>query len=228
MTPAISLHGAVALAGRFPVLTGVDLTVERGETVLLRGANGAGKTSLLRLLAGLLPLADGTGEVLGNDLRRQRSEIKRKVGFVGHETGLYDDLSVAENLRFWVRAAGGSQENVPSAAERFGLNERLMSSPVHRLSMGQRRRVALTILLAQSAPLWLLDEPHAGLDADGRRNLDAVMSDHVGEGGTILFASHETDPIRSVASRVIEIAGGRVHEAAQIISVALEEALGVG
>src|SRR5688572_30374975 len=112
MAPAVSFRATVVLAGRFPALSGVDLDVRAGESVLVEGPNGAGKTTLLRTCAGLLPIAGGTASVLGADLARDRRSIRRQVGYLGHAAGLYDDLSVAENVRFWVRAAGGDPATV--------------------------------------------------------------------------------------------------------------------
>ncbi len=107
MDPVIRFRSAVALVGRFPVLAGVDLDVAQGEIVLLQGANGAGKTSLLRACAGLLRVASGEATVLGADLVADPRAVRRRVGLLGHATALYDDLSAAENVRFAVRAAGG-------------------------------------------------------------------------------------------------------------------------
>src|SRR4051794_23372826 len=101
IAPVIKLTDAVAVLGRFPALAGVDLRVEAGEIVLLRGPNGAGKTTLLRLCAGLLPLTRGEGRVVDCDLRTQRDAVRRRVGLLGHSNGLYTDLTVAENVRFW-------------------------------------------------------------------------------------------------------------------------------
>src|ERR1700687_2724254 len=106
MAPAVQLRSALALLGPFPVLAGVDLDVAQGEVVLLQGANGAGKTSLLRACAGLLPLTDGDAVVLGHDLRIDRRAVRRHVGLLGHASFLYDDLTVADNVTFAVRASG--------------------------------------------------------------------------------------------------------------------------
>ncbi len=108
MDTVVHLRGAVSLLGRFPALAGVDLDVAAGEIVLLHGPNGAGKTTLLRLCAGLLPVARGEAAVLGHDLRDLGSArlLRRRVGLLAHETGLYDDLTVVDNVRFWGRAAG--------------------------------------------------------------------------------------------------------------------------
>src|ERR1700710_88196 len=108
MEPVVELVEAVAVLGRFPALAGATLTVERGEIVLLRGPNGAGKTTLLRLCAGLLPLERGEGRILGGDLTRDRHAIRTRVGLLGHSNGLYQDLTVAENVRFWGATVGAT------------------------------------------------------------------------------------------------------------------------
>src|SRR5437879_26288 len=108
MPPAVRFRAAVSLLGRFPALAGVDLDVAAGEVVLIQGPNGAGKTTLLRACAGLVPVVDGEAEVLGYDLRRDRRSVRRHVALLGHASGLYDDLTVADNLRFVARAGSRS------------------------------------------------------------------------------------------------------------------------
>src|SRR3954468_10832106 len=168
MASAIRLRSAVALLGRFPALAGVDLDVAEGEILLLQGPNGAGKTSLLRTCAGLLPVVAGEANVLGFDLRRDRRSVRRSIGLLGHATFLSDDLTVADNVRFAVRAAGAPVDRVGPALAQLGLDGRLRDTDVGRLSAGQRRRVAVAALVARAPQLWLLDEPHAGLDAEHR------------------------------------------------------------
>jgi heme ABC exporter ATP-binding subunit CcmA len=208
MGPAVRLRSAVALVGRFPVLAGVDLDVARGEVVLLRGANGAGKTSLLRACAGLLPIVSGTAEVLGCDLVADRRAARRRTGLYGHATSLYDDLSVVDNVRFAVRAAKAPVAAVDPALATLGLTGRLRGAPVSSLSAGQRRRTALAVLLARSPQLWLLDEPHAGLDADHRDLLDALVRRAAADGATVLLASHEHERAVAIADRTVAVAGG--------------------
>lgn len=214
MEPVVRLRAAVALAGRFPVLAGADLTVEAGEIVLLRGPNGAGKTSLLRACAGLLAVVSGTATVLGHDLTdtAHRRALRRRVGLLGHANALYDDLTVADNVRFWARAAGADHADADAAMTRLGLDGRLADVPAARLSAGQRRRASLAGLVARRPELWLLDEPHAGLDQNGRDVVDALLGAAVAAGATVLLASHELDRAVSVATRVVEIAGGATHE----------------
>ncbi|MGI8493086.1 MAG: heme ABC exporter ATP-binding protein CcmA [Acidimicrobiales bacterium] len=210
MELVIRFRAAVALVDRFPVLAGVDLDVARGETVLLTGANGAGKTSLLRAVAGLLRVNSGTAEVLGVDLVANPRGARRRVGLVGHSSGLYDDLSVEDNVVFALRAAGCAASEAGPALERVGLVGRLRSSRVSALSAGQRRRAALAILVARRPELWLLDEPHAGLDAANRDLLDVLVHEQVRSGGTVVLASHETDRAPGLADRILVVAGGTV------------------
>ena len=199
------------MLGRFPALAGADLEVDEGEIVLLSGANGAGKTTLLRLCAGLLPLRSGGAEVLGADLAVDRRAIRRSLALVGHETFCYDDLTVHENIRFATRAVGRSAADADAALERLALGR--MARVAHgRLSQGQRRRVALAIALARDPRLLLLDEPHAGLDEQGRSVVDDVVRAAPSEGRTVLLASHELDLVRQIATREVRIAAGRVHE----------------
>ena len=174
---AVRLRSAVALAGRYPLLAGVDLDVRTGEILALKGANGAGKTSLLRVMAGLLPLAAGEATVLGLDPTSDARALRRQVGLLGHRNGLYDDLSAEENVRFAARAARPPKRAAREALERLGIRDRLADLPAGKLSAGQRRRVALAALLARRPRLWLLDEPHAGLDAEHRELLDGLLKE---------------------------------------------------
>lgn len=210
--PAVALDGAVAVLGGFPVLAGVTLRVDVGEIVLLSGPNGAGKTSLLRLCAGLLRLERGSGAVLGHDLASEREVIRRRVGLLGHRNGLYGDLTVADNVTFWGATVGATATEIDAAMARLGVGGRLRDVPVSKLSAGQRRRTALACLVARRAELWLLDEPHAGLDAAGRDELDSVLREAVLAGATVLVASHELERAGALADRVVPVAGGQIRD----------------
>ncbi|MFM8303009.1 MAG: heme ABC exporter ATP-binding protein CcmA [Actinomycetota bacterium] len=210
MSLVVRLRSAVCLLGRFPALAGVDLDLASGEAVLLSGGNGAGKTTLLRLVAGLLPLHQGEGEVLGCDLRRDRRSHRRRIGFVGHDTGGYDDLTVRENIRFATKAVGAGVESADEALSALEL-DRLADVHYGKLSTGQRRRTGLAIALARRPDLLLLDEPHAGLDAPGRAYLDRVLAGSAGEGRSVLIASHELDLVRPFVSREVVLTNGQAH-----------------
>jgi heme ABC exporter ATP-binding subunit CcmA len=206
----VRLRSAVCLLGRFPALAGVDFDAASGEVVLLSGANGAGKTTLLRLLAGLVPLYSGEASVLGHDLAHDRRSARRELALVGHETFCYDDLTASENLRFAARAAGRATADADADAvlERLGLTG--VRDVVHRrLSAGQRRRLALAVALSRDPRLLLLDEPHAGLDAEGREVLDAVVRAAPAEHRTVLIASHELEHSRALAHREVVLTAGQ-------------------
>jgi heme ABC exporter ATP-binding subunit CcmA len=212
MPPAVQLRTAVALAGRFPALAGVDLTVECGEVVVVLGANGAGKTSLLRTCAGLMAVTSGEATVLGWDLRAERTEVRRYVGLLGHAAPLYDELTATENVRFAARAVGRRGQEAGPALERMGIVGRLARTSVERLSAGQRRRVALAALIARAPALWLLDEPHAGLDSASRQVLGELVIDVANNGGAVLLTSHEPETAVALADRVVTMSGGRISE----------------
>jgi heme ABC exporter ATP-binding subunit CcmA len=208
----VELKGVVALLGVFPALSGVNLSVARGEVIALRGPNGAGKTTVLKVVAGLVPAQRGTVTVLGSDVRTDRRSVRKYLGYLGHSTGLYVDLSVQQNVQFAAKAGGGGAAGtqVEAALERLGLDGRLRTLQVAHLSAGQRRRVALASLMARAVPLWLLDEPHAALDPEGRDLLDGVIEEVSAAGTTVMMASHDLDRADRIASRIVTLQGGRV------------------
>ena len=214
MGPVIDLRDVVVVLGRFPALAGATLEVGRGEIVLIQGPNGAGKTTILRLCAGLTPVSRGSARVLGVDLAGDRRAIRSRVGLLGHANGLYDDLSVAENVRFWGRTVGATDAEVQSAIVQLGLGGPLSETKVARLSAGQRRRVALAALVARRPELWLLDEPHAGLDADGRDLIDDLLRGAAAAGATVVVASHELERAGGLAHRTVLVERGQVFDAA--------------
>jgi heme ABC exporter ATP-binding subunit CcmA len=211
---AVEFRGVVALLGVFPALSGLDLTVNRGEVVALRGPNGAGKTTVLKVAAGLVAVQRGNVTVFGSDVTVDRRSVRRFLGYLSHATGLYSDLSVRDNVTFAARAAGihkaEMSNRVSGALERVGLEGRLAGLGVSHLSAGQRRRVALASLLARDVPLWLLDEPHAALDPDGRDLLDGLISEVSAAGTTVLLASHDLDRADRIANRIVSVQGGRI------------------
>lgn len=208
MEPVVHFRSAIALLGRFPALAGVDLNVARGQIVLLRGPNGAGKTTLLRACAGLVPVVSGEARVLGCDLREDPRAVRPRVGLLGHSRDLYDDLTVEENVRFWGKAVRADPDDIEAALSLLGLDGRLRHTRVGRLSAGQQRRTSLACLLSRRPELWLLDEPHAGLDGDTRDKVDALVRRATSQGATVLFASHELDRAETLADLTVDMAAG--------------------
>jgi heme ABC exporter ATP-binding subunit CcmA len=205
---AVALAGVVALVGGFPVLSGVDLRADAGEVVWLRGPNGAGKTSTLRLCAGLIGVTRGTAVVAGCDLVRDRKLVRRRIGLLGHGAAMYEDLTVEENVRFTVAASGADPTSVPAALDVCGLSGRLLGQRMSTLSAGQRRRTALAALVARRPSVWLLDEPHAGLDPEGRDLIDALCAQSAAQGACVVIASHDVDRAATIAHRTVTITGG--------------------
>lgn len=209
-SPVIQLRDAVVAPGGFPALAGATLDVRSGELVALRGANGAGKTTLLRLCAGLAPLTRGTALVLGVDLGRDRTTVRRSVGFVGHRNGLYGELTARENIAFVAALVGASHGEVDAVLEEFGLGGRLADTRALALSAGQRRRTALASLAVRRARLWLLDEPHAALDSDSRQHLDRVFQWATAAGVTVVYTTHQRHDELQSTPRTITLDAGRV------------------
>lgn len=211
--PVIELRSVVALIDRFPALAGVDLDVHAGEVVQLRGSNGAGKTTLLRACAGLIALRGTKAHVAGCDLLADRRSVRRLVGYLPHGSWGYADLTAGDQLRFVARAYGATSNDIAEACERVGFEGRLVHVRIERLSTGQHRRLALACLAIERPSLWLLDEPHAGLDANGRDLLDQLLTDAATAGATVVFASHEHERAASVAASQVTLVGGTVDPA---------------
>lgn len=171
----------------------LNLRLEPGRVVWLRGRNGRGKTSLLRLLAGLATPAEGTVQIDGTPLRQAGPHWRERLHYIGHPNALKEDLSVVESLRFGAALQGRSVADAELAAalERLGIG-RLASQPVRRLSQGQRRRAALARLaLPQPPSVWLLDEPFDALDDEGIQRLNGLLAEQAERGGSALLTSHQ-------------------------------------
>ena len=215
--PSVALRDAVVVLGSFPALSGCSLTVRPGEVVVLRGPNGSGKTTVLKVCAGLVPLTAGRVVILGRDLDkhtgRNRRAVRAEVGFLSHAGFLYDDLTVADNVRFAIRSSGGDPSSAMAALARVGIDDRVAALPVHACSAGQRRRASLASVVARAPKLWLLDEPHTGLDAESRDLLDDLIRSAAADGATVILASHDDDRAAALATRTLHLAGGHVvHE----------------
>jgi len=196
----------------YPALAGVTLRVERNEIVLLQGPNGAGKSTLLRACAGLMPVIRGSANVLGFDLTVDRESVRERVGLLGHQNGLFGELTIAENVSFWSTVVGASTAERNSAMERMAIDGKLAERRVSELSAGQKRRCALACLVVRRAELWLLDEPHAGLDAKGRDEIDRIVKEAVASGATVVVASHEIERAQQLATRTVSLIAGQVRD----------------
>ena len=190
------------------IVRGLSFAIAAGETLTLVGANGAGKTTVLRALAGLLPLAHGRLSLEGGDSER---EIAESCHYVGHANAVKPGLTVAENLAFWAAYLGGSRTGaeaeraIGSALDRLALAP-LAELPAQVLSAGQKRRLALARLLAAPRPVWLLDEPTNSLDADSAAALARLVDDHAATGGLAVIATHL--PLGLKSARELRLGSG--------------------
>jgi len=190
MSIALILDNLVCRRGHRAVFAGVNLSVEGGILVSLEGPNGAGKTSLLRLIAGFLHPAAGRIIVNRDDTVIEDAEERGGlIGWLGHLDALKPQMKVREQLQFWCRLYG-ARRDIDEALQRFGL-KRQADIPGQYLSAGQRRRLALARLSLAERPLWLLDEPLAALDTDGKALVAHAIQDHCAAGGLVIAATHE-------------------------------------
>jgi heme exporter protein A len=173
------------------IFAGLSFTLEAGGALLLLGANGAGKSSLLRLLAGLIPAAEGQLLWDGRDALADRVGHAGRLRYLSHQDALKPSLSAQENLRFYARLWGG---DVAAALAAVGLAD-LADLPARVLSSGQKRRLALARLALAPVPLWLLDEPTVGLDAASVARLGGLLAAHRARGGAVLAATHLPLPL---------------------------------
>ncbi len=209
-TRVIDFVDAVAVYNDYPALAGVTFSVDRQEIVLLQGPNGAGKTTLLRACAGLIPVVRGSAHVLGVDIAIDRESIRERVGLLGHQNGLFAELTIAENVDFWSTVVGATRAERDAAMQRMSIDGKLANRRVSELSAGQKRRCALACLVVRRAEIWLLDEPHAGLDAKGRDEIDLILKEAASAGATIVVASHEVERAQQLASRTVSLVAGHV------------------
>jgi len=179
-------RGIRCVRGGREVFSALDFEASSGATLAVTGPNGSGKTSLLRLVAGLLTLAGGTIDLEGGGAELSLPE---QAHYLGHRDALKPALSVQENLEFWRDFLGGETFDPAQSLAAVGLDH-AARLPAAYLSAGQRRRLSIARLLAVRRPVWLLDEPTNALDAAGQGLFAGLMNDHLARGGLIVAATH--------------------------------------
>jgi heme exporter protein A len=191
--------------GELHVLRGLSLRLDAGACLQVTGANGVGKSSLLRALCSLLPLEQGLVSWRGHDVRHDRHAYHRELAYLGHGTGLKADLSATENLQFsaGLRRALGAQQ-IAAALERVGMGEQ-HARLARQMSAGQQRRVALARVLLCDCALWILDEPTANLDGRGQGLFAELLQEHLRAGGLALIATHQPLNLQAPHLNVLEL-----------------------
>ena len=197
--------------GGVPVLAGVDLEVAAGEVVVLLGSNGAGKTTLLRVLATLLRPSGGTLRLFGEDASRRPPAARRRLGYVGHDSACYPDLTGRENLEFHaeLHAVPDAVGRVADLLRWAGLED-AARRPVRTYSRGMTQRLALARVLLHAPELLLLDEPYSGLDPAAATRLDGLLRELPRAGHAIVLSTHDVERVTPLASRVAILHRGRV------------------
>jgi heme exporter protein A len=210
-TAAVRAEGLRRSFGGVPVLAGVDLALDAGEALVLLGPNGAGKTTLLRVLALLLRPGGGRLAIFGEDALAAPPALRRRIGYVGHESLCYPDLTAGENLAFYARLF-----DVPEAPARIaeliawaGL-EAAARRPVRVYSRGMGQRLALARALLHRPDLLLLDEPFAGLDPDGVAALQERLAALRAAGHAIVLTTHDLERAAPIATRLAILHRGRI------------------
>jgi heme exporter protein A len=193
--------------GERELFSGLDVEVAAGESLWVQGPNGSGKTSLLRLLCGLSAPAAGAVHWCGRDIRRLREDFHRELLYIGHASGLKDDLTATENLLYDAHLGGRESDDDAArcALGHVGL-ARVSQLRVASLSQGQRKRVALARLyLRPVPPLLILDEPFDALDRNAADQLSATLSAHLAQGGIVVYTTHQSEALPPERRRVLDL-----------------------
>jgi len=207
MVAAVELSGVTKDFGHMKALRGVTLSFGRGDKTSLLGPNGAGKSTLLRIVAAQMVPSSGSVKVLGYDAQRQREDVKRRIGVVGHRSFLYDELTVLENLRFYGSFHGSTQEDYDRVIALTGL-DRWRDVKAGVLSYGLRKRGDISRALLGDPELLLLDEFFSGLDVETSSSLAQHLK-RLDE-KTIIVSSHSPEHVQSFCTRTVYLRGGMV------------------
>jgi heme ABC exporter ATP-binding subunit CcmA len=209
-SPLLEARALQRSFGRVRVLHDIGLSLGPGEALAVVGPNGAGKTTLLRLLAGLMRPTAGEVRVLGRPLGRETHEARRAIGFLSHQSLLYDDLTLEENLTFAARLYLLQQPRAVArrARQAAGLTDRAQELP-RRLSRGLQQRAALARSMLHDPPLLLLDEPFTGLDPAAAAGLKSALRERLSRGAALVLVTHDLSDGWELASRVGVLVHGR-------------------
>ncbi len=204
----INIHRVTKRFGRAPAVDDVTLDIPAGDSVALWGANGAGKSTLIRCVLGLLRFS-GSISIAGHDVWRDGKRARLLVGYVPQELGFYDDLGVADAVHFFARLKSVAVRSTDDVLAPVGLGGH-ETKRIRELSGGMKQRLALAIATLGDPPVLVLDEVTASLDACGRDEFLSLLTRLSGSGRTLLFASHRTEEVATLAKRVVVLDHGRV------------------
>jgi heme exporter protein A len=209
---AIETHDLTKRYGYRPVLSGVDLCVKPGESLVLFGPNGAGKSTLIRILCTLMKPSGGTAKVAGYDIAGDPDGVRARIGVIGHSSYLYEDLTAAENIRFYLRMRGveAFERRAAEALQVTGL-ERAMAHRVRTFSTGMKKRLCIARVVANPPPVLFLDEPYSGLDEEGIRMLNRFLLTMKTEGSTVFMVTHHREQGLATGDRALYLEGGKLH-----------------
>lgn len=204
----LSVHELACERGERLLFKNLCFELGNGEVLLVRGGNGRGKTSLLRILCGLSVPAAGVVRWRGDSISRTHEQYGREMTYIGHANGIKDDLTPMENLRLAAALGGRDLDSgaATAALEQVGLS-RCLDFPVRVLSFGQRRRVALAGLMTAGALLWILDEPLTGLDAEGGAMVERMIRDHIVAGGLAVMTTHQPLALGGLTPKTMTVEG---------------------
>ncbi|MCF8473325.1 MAG: heme ABC exporter ATP-binding protein CcmA [Emcibacter sp.] len=198
MNDSLKGQNLTCIRGDRTIFSNLEFELPEGHAVILNGSNGSGKSSLMKIIAGLLSAQNGSLSYDGHNILGNKDWISRNICYLAHKNGLKPEMTVGENLKFWA-SMEHHQGDVTLEARKIGIDH-CLDLPVCYLSSGQARRAALTRVLCHPATIWLLDEPTVGLDVAGVELLAGLMNDHLKNGGCILAATHielHIDPHKS-------------------------------
>lgn len=202
MTTKLAAKALTLIRGEHCLFRDLSFALDPGGLLLLEGANGSGKSSLMRVVAGLLSVESGEVEWNGVSIRKQRQEFHSSLAWMGHRPGFKGDLSLRENLRFESALRPQGRQDLDSVFEALTLTT-VSRIPLRQLSAGQQRRVALARLVLADVPLWLLDEPFTNLDAAGREQVLSLVQKHLENGGMCVMAAHHEVQIAANVDRIV-------------------------
>lgn len=209
---SLHAHRLACIRGDLQLFSDIDFEIGAGDALQVAGANGSGKTSLLRMLCGLSAPADGEVRWGGRNIGKLREEFTSKLIYIGHANGVKDDLLAWENLVVATTLAGVpvSSDDAHEALEQLGLG-RAADLPTRALSQGQRKRVALARLsLGTAMPLWILDEPFTALDRSAVAALRGTIDRHLADGGMVIYTTHQEIELAAKRALVLDMNTGRL------------------